>query len=265
MSSRTCASRKLGLSARLGAPLIVGALTLLGASSPLLASGSPPCDRGDSWGRGSFRIIIGGGGRWVDHRRDSGRHDDLLYRGSRCEPPGYFGLDADAWCDLADGRYLRAKHEFLDLIECRPCEPVPRIGYAIASGRLEHWREAQRSMRRAVELDVKAFDALCVDLELKREIRCLIDEYECLLRHNHCDPDVYFMLASLKTLLGDYDGALCAIENAQRYGDCSASARLLKCHIESKLCHGDRGRDSGRDYGRDSGRDYGRDVRHGRR
>jgi len=246
-------SRTTRRTSTLAAPVLVGALALLASSSSVLAGGSPPCDSGRSWNRGGFRIIIGGGSRDGGYRRDTCRDDDLLYRGSQYGGSRYFGLDADAWCDLADGRYVRAKRDFLDLIECRPCEPVPYIGHSIASGRLEHWRETDRSMRKAIDLGVEALDAIRVDSGLKREVRCLIDQAECLLRQNHCDPDIYFVLASLQTILGQYDEALCSIENAQRYGDRSSAARDLKCHIESKLCRDQRDRDRGRE------------PRHGRR
>lgn len=237
----------------LAASALAGALALLSPAAPSIAAPSPPCDRGDSWSRGSIRIVIGSGGRGAEVRRD-GRCCDDPFRcsHSRSGSSRWYGLDSSAWCDLTSGRYLRAKHGFLDLIDCRPCEPVPRIGYAIAAARLEHFREAERSMRRAVELDVRALDAICVDSALRREIRCVIDQYERLLRRSHCDADVHFMLAAFQTLLGCYEQAQCAIENARRYGDCSASARILERHIESKLCREDRGRGHGRDghYGR---------------
>lgn len=235
----------------LAPPALAGVLALLTPTASLIASPSPPCDRGDSWSRGSFRIVIGSGGRGAEVRRVGSCCDDpYSCSHSRSGSSRWYGLDSSAWCDLTSGRYLRAKHEFLDLIECRPGEPVPRIGYAIASARLEHFREAERSMRRAVELDVRAFDAICVDSALRREIRCVIDDYERMLRRSHCDADVHFMLAAFQTLLGAYEQAQCSIESARRNGDCSASARLLERHIESKLCRTDRGRGRDGHFGR---------------
>lgn len=255
----------------LAAPLFASALWLLAPASTALAA-DPPCHRGSSWHRSTIRIVIGGriGDRRDDrcrndrctdrgcsdhYGRGSGRDDDPRDRhDSRYNEPRYYGLDSEAWCDLTDGRYIRAKRDFLDQIECRPCEPIPRIGHAIACGRLEHYREAEKSMRRAIDLDVNAFDALCVDSGLKREIQCLMEQYECELRHDRCNPDTWFMLASLQTILGCYEDALCSIENAQRYGDCSSSARALACFIEDKLecSRRDNRRDGGR--GRDRGR-----------
>ncbi|MCC6907749.1 MAG: hypothetical protein IT430_07400 [Phycisphaerales bacterium] len=265
----------------LAAPIFGAALWLLAPASTALAA-DPPCRRGPTVHRTSVRIVIGGrlgdrrdrsrcdsrcddrcdgrhDDRWGDwdrgrdwdrdRGRDYGRHDDLLYRGdSRFGGDRYYGLDSQAWCELTSGRYTRAKRDFLDQIECHPCEPVPRIGYSIACGRLEHWREAESSMRRAVELDVKAFDAICVDSDLRREIRCLLDQYESQLRHCSTEADVHFMIASLQSLLGNWNAALCSIENAQRFGDCSVSARELECFIESHLkCEPHReGRETGR-------------------
>lgn len=255
----------------LAAPLFASALWLLAPVSTALAA-KPPAGRGGVIiDRGAVRIVIGA--RFGDRRdndrcdndrfdhdrfdRGFGRHDDLLYRGnSHYGPDRYFGRDSQAWCDLADGRYLRAAHDFLEQIECRPGEPVPRIGYAIASGRLDHDREAQRSMRRAVDLDVQALDAIRVDSGLKGEIRGLIDQYQSDLRCNHCDADPSFMIASLQSILGNYSDARYSIREARRNGDDSSSARTLEYFIESKIecdCH-DQG--AGHDEGRE--RDRGR-------
>ena len=118
-------------------------------------------------------------------------------------------------------------------------------------------------MRKAIDLDVNALDAIRIDSDLKREIRCLIDQYQSDLRCNHGDPDAYFMIASLQSLLGNYDEALCAIKDARRYGDCSSSARTLQCFIDSKIeceCHDDR-----RDHHESRGWDEGRERDRGRR
>jgi len=258
----------------LAAPLFASALWLLAPASTALAANPPARRGGVIIDRGNVHIVVGAriGDRRNDRRdndrcdgdrfeRRSGRDDDLLYRGnSHFGSDRYYGLDSQAWCDLADGRFLRAKLDFLNQIECRPYEPVPRIGYAIASGRLDHDREAERSMRKAVDLDVNALDAIRVDSDLKREIRCLIDQYQSDLRCNHCDSDASFMIASLQSILGNYDEALCSIKDARRYGDYSSSARTLQCFIESKIeceCHDNR-RDHDASRGRDEGRERGR-------
>lgn len=252
----------------LAAPLFASALWLLAPASTALAA-NPPRVRGGGIiiDRRTVHVVVAtridhrqydrrDNDRCEDGRRDNdyGRHDDRDYgRDSHYGAEHYDGLNSEAWRDLTNGRFLRAKHDFLDQIECYPYEPVPRIGYAIACGRLDHDREAEKSMRRAVELDVDALDAVRVDSGLKRGILCLIDQYRADLRCNHCDSDAYFMIASLQSMLGNYDDALCSIKDARRFGDCTSSARTLQNYIESHLrceCH-----DSGRhDEGRGSDR-----------
>ncbi len=90
-------------------------------------------------------------------------------------------------------------------------------------------------MRKAIDLDVDSLDALCVDSDLRRELRCLVDQYQSQLRHCGTDADTHFMIASLQTILGNYEAALCSVETARRFGDCSTSARSLQCFIESHL------------------------------
>lgn len=148
---------------------------------------------------------------------------------------GFYGLNSRGWDDLRYGHYLRAKHQFLDEIDCEPYAPVLRIGYSVATGRLEHYREAVRSMRRAVSLNPESLLAVREHCDLRDEARCLLDQYMELIRCECPDPDDLFMAAALESILGNWGRADRLICEAQALGDRSASTRDLECFIKDHL------------------------------
>ena len=211
-------------------------------AAPAALADGRDSDRFGSGGRGSQQSYCPPprSTRVIDPREDRRyrhRHEPIRYE--RCEDGcdrRLFGVNAAAWDELGEGCYLSARRRFDNLIDYHPYEPVPYVGYAIASGILGHHGDAEWAMRQAVEFDADALDAVetgCGGLE--REIRGLTDEYVDRIECGACSARDYFMLAALQTILGCYEEAHGSIERAIDSGDCSESARLLRCEIESHL------------------------------
>lgn len=146
----------------------------------------------------------------------------------------FYGLTSRGWDDLRYGDYLTAKRRFRDEIDSNPYAPVLEIGYSMATGRLEHYRESIRSMRRAVNLDVTALIAVRENCDLRREAEYLLDQYREVVRYDSRDADALFMSAALESILGNWKSADRLIDDAARIGDYSSSTRELHRFIESR-------------------------------
>lgn len=156
------------------------------------------------------------------------------------------------WDEIAYGHYKDAREIFNCLIDEDPYDPRSHLGLSIAQGLRGKEKTATREMRHAVEMDPKSLSAISCDGDLRRRVKELLYEFEHRLRHDCDDEDDWFMVASLKTILGDTHGAHYAIMDAIRYGDCSQAAYKLKDCLEHTL-YGQRHRGHSRGYGHGGG------------
>lgn len=140
------------------------------------------------------------------------------------------GWAAIARCDFEEAREI---FKYLNVRD--DCDPRPLIGLAIARGS-ESWEGlSARTMRKAIDLDVKAIFEQPCSSQVRRHVISLLDHFEKQLRYGCREADDLFMVAALKTMLGDLRGADAALHEAIEVGDCSISARKLMKALHAKL------------------------------
>lgn len=161
-------------------------------------------------------------------------HGGELYVESEGIPPGspiasssLTSPKGDGWTLLADGRSAAALSVFANQAERDPTNSVPKIGYSLAMAARGDLSGGVRAMRRACRIDPDSMHNLKLDARLQPTLDRLADRYQ--VRMNTRDrTDSAFMLAALKYLRQDRQGAQAAAEIAATHGDRSESLAHLR-------------------------------------
>lgn len=136
--------------------------------------------------------------------------------------------ERQAWEFIAERRPANAHEAFQCLADVHPYDGLTQVGWSLASAMVEQHETAVQAMRHAISIETDAL--LYVPAEDR--IDDLIEELLIVYSHQLQEPgrttDSLFMIASLRTMLGDAAGAHFAVSQAIASGDRSDAAHELR-------------------------------------
>lgn len=136
-----------------------------------------------------------------------------------------------AWGLLARERPAEAHRVFASIAERRLQDAEPRIGYALAAALRRDDGGAAWAMRRAFEFDPNNA-ALPNDYQVRMVALGVLERFEDRAARFRGDVDALFTVAALRYVMGDYAGALDALDEAAEKGDRAASSDNLRELLE---------------------------------
>lgn len=139
------------------------------------------------------------------------------------------------WLLLATGQAREARRAFYRETQIRPADGLPLIGYAISAGLLDRYAEAVAVMRDAMGIDPEALSEVPQHDDVFYMVEELLAYYEQQTRLTPGDPNVWYMTAALRYVIGEYTPAYFAIDRAIELGDSDQSALNLKGQIRSTI------------------------------
>ncbi|MBZ0172847.1 MAG: tetratricopeptide repeat protein [Phycisphaerales bacterium] len=128
------------------------------------------------------------------------------------------------WNALAQGDLLRAREYFADQVMYRPDDPTPKAGLALARADAGQDDQADWAMRRAVRAGLKQARDRMPTYDLERTLSRLEIRYEERAYEYH---DTWLMVAAVRYLKGDDDGAAFAADKAMEYDPHDEDARRI--------------------------------------
>ncbi len=206
-----------------------------------------PAGRAPTYSRSS-RIIIGRGhtGRSFGADAPFGRTTVIhTYNGcSYSHAPAYAiptagtGNAYDAtrgWDDIAGGDGYLAMRMFATVCERNQIDSLCKAGFAIGAAMAGRDRQAIFGMRQAVRTNVGALRYAPLDDRIEPRLRALITRYERQATDRRDDSSDLFMVASIKFMLHDNEGAYEALLRADAVGERTDSILALGGALESIL------------------------------
>lgn len=135
--------------------------------------------------------------------------------------------EGEAWELIAAQRLDEALETFVCLAREYHYDGLPHVGYALANALLGADESAIAIMRHAVQIDAESLQYVPADERIDQQIVDVLGFYTELSRHPGRESDGLFMIAALRTILGDHGGAYFAITEAGRHGNADHAASAL--------------------------------------
>jgi len=136
------------------------------------------------------------------------------------------GVNGRGWSLLAEGHDESALTYFATAAQSHPRNSIPKVGYALSAAGSGNLSRGIWAMRRAARIDPEGMRYLQLSDAHAGRVRHLLGQYQSRIEDSHYADDA-FMVAALKYLLGELNGANAALTLATQYGDTSASTRNL--------------------------------------
>lgn len=140
----------------------------------------------------------------------------------------------DAWAMLSSNP--SAAHElFTRQVQADSLDGMAKVGLSLSRAILGDTPGGVTWMRRAVSVDPAALQHVPIDQPLRDRVQKLMVSYNAQVANPAMRSDALFMLGALNTIVGDYNHAAAAVQDAAAGGDNQPTTVILNRMIQHEL------------------------------